>query len=155
MGDSTTASADPTEASPVGDAPAIPSPAGSGSTQSSPEQVSEVVIGPVPPGEYSLIVYPGAENRDYVPVELGGTSGLDGAGLIDLASGERAEFTVSLVRQRMPIAPSPGATSAATDDVVSGAPQAGQAEPVGSAEWPGLLGGFLAPEGAGFLRLGS
>ena len=155
LGDPITASGDPTVASPVGDASAIPVTPGSGSAQSSPDQESEVVIGPVPPGEYSLIVYPGAENGDYVPVELGGTSGLDGAGLIDLARGERAEFTVSLVRQRTSVAPSPGATAAATDGVVAGAPQAGQAEPVGSSGWPGIFGGFLVPEGVGFLRLGS
>ena len=149
------ASAAPTQPSPVGEPSALPSPAGSGSAQSLAEQASEVVVGPVPPGVYSLIVYPGGENDDYVPVELGGSSGLDGAGLIDLSRGERAEFTVSLVRQRMPATSVPDASGAATEGAASQASQAGQAEPVGSPEWPGLYGGFLVPEGAGFLRLGA
>ena len=150
------ASAAPTQPSPVGDPSAIPSPAGSGSAQSRPEQASEVVIGPVPPGVYSLIVYPGAENGDYVPVELGGSSGLDGAGLIDLARGERAEFTVSLVRQRMPAASVPRRLPGPRRmGPHRRRPRPGQAEPVGSPGWPGLFGGFLVPEGAGFLRLGA
>ena len=51
---------------------ATPGPAGSGQPVEPPARPAEVVIGPVPPGEYSLIVYPGTENDDYVPVELGG-----------------------------------------------------------------------------------
>ena len=153
--DSSAALADPTQASPAGGPSAVPSRVGSGSTPSRREQASGVVIGPVPPAVYSLIVYPGAENGDYIPVELMGSSGLDGPGLIDLAHGERGEFTVSLVRQRMPVAPSPDAAGAATDGAAPGSPRAGQPEPGSSAGWPGLLGGFLSSEDAGFLRLGA
>ena len=103
---------------------------------------TEFVIGPVPPGKYSLIVYPGTGNSDFLPVELVAGSGLDAAGLIDLARGERAQFTLSLARQRMP--EGEGVSQLAS-----------QPEPVGSAGWPGLFGGFLVSEGASFLRLGT
>ena len=116
---------------------------------------TELVIGPVPPGEYSLIVYPGTENGDYLPVELVARSGLDGAGLIDLARGERAQFTVSLARQRMPAADGLGDAGAQAEGAASQAPLAVQPEPSVSAGWPGLFGGFLVPQGAGFLRLGA
>ena len=74
--------------------------------------------------------------------------GLDGAGLIDLARGERAEFTVSLVRQRMPVAGSPGATGADTDGVGVGAPRPASPSQRAHRGGPGLFGGFLVPEGA-------
>jgi len=111
---------------------------------------AEFEIGPVPPGEYSLIVFPGRENGDYLPVVLVGSTGLDGPGLIDLSRGERAEFTMSLDRQRMPVA-------ADTGDAMSGssAPPGGRADPLPSAGWPGLFGGFLVAEELGFLRLGT
>ena len=149
------ASAAPSQPVPVGDPSAIPSPAGSASAPSRPEQASEVVIGPVPPGVYSLIIYPGGENDDYVPVELVGSSGLDGAGLIALARGERAEFTVSLVRQRVAAGPAPVEAGPETEGAASQVPPSSQPEPGGSAGWPGLFGGFLLPEGSGFVRLGT
>lgn len=134
--------------SPVGDPSGTPSPAGSGPALQRPERATEFVIGPVPPGEYSLIVYPGTENGMYLPVELVGSSGLDGAGLIDLTRGERAQFTVSLARQRMP--EGDGASDAGDGPEEPGD---GQPDPAGSAGWPGLFGGFLVADGAGFLKL--
>jgi hypothetical protein len=112
---------------------------------------SEVVIGPVPPGVYTLIVYPGTENSDYLPVELVGSTGLDEAGQIDLARGERAPFTVSLARQRTSAQGGP----ARSGDPGTQQPVGGQPDPVGSAGWPGLFAGFLAAGGGGFLHLGS
>jgi hypothetical protein len=139
----------------VADPSQTPSTPGSGSAQASPGQASEFVIGPVPPGEYSLIVYPGIENGDYLPVELVASTGLDGAGLIDLGRGERAEFTVSLARQR---APAGGGAGDAAAQVDGGAPRGSRGVPPGpggSAGWPGLFAGFLGADGAGFLRLGA
>ena len=98
------------------------------------------VIGPVPPGRYSLVVYPGA---DYLPVEVVASTGLDGVGLLDLSRGERAEFTMGLARQEAPVGGNGG-----------GAGSAGQPDPV-SGGWPGLFGGFLSEDGPGFLRVGA
>jgi hypothetical protein len=102
-------------------------------------------FGPVPPGQYSLIVYPGSRNGDYLPVQWVGSAGFDGAGLVDLHRGERAEVSVRLARQRVP---EQGAA-----DV--GPPAAGGDAgcPGPSGGWPGLYGGFLAADGAGFLHL--
>ena len=115
------------------------------------------MIGPVPPGEYSLIVYPGDENDEYLPVELVASTGLDGAGLVDLGRGERAEFTVSLARQRTPAGGAGGAGDAGSRAV---GPALGDLEdappdPGASAEWPGLFAGFLGADGRGFLGLGA
>jgi hypothetical protein len=96
-------------------------------------------------------VYPGTENSDYLPVELVGSTGLDEAGQIDLARGERAPFTVSLARQRTSAQGGP----ARSGDPGTQQPVGGQPDPVGSAGWPGLFTGFLAAGGGGFLHLGS
>jgi hypothetical protein len=107
---------------------------------------ADLVIGPVPPGSYSLIIYPGAE---HLPVEIVASTGLDAAGQVHLARGEHAEFSVSLAASGIP-APSAGeGTASGSGDV--GSP----VDPAGSAGWPGLFGGFLAGEDIGFLRLGS
>jgi hypothetical protein len=149
------ASAAPTAQASVSDPSVTPSAAGSAPAQEPPARPAELVIGPVPPGEYSLIVYPGAENSDYLPVELVASTGLDGAGLIDLGRGERAQFTVSLARQRMPAAGGPAQAGADGDGAGSAEPVGGQPEPAGSRGWPGLFGGFLVPGSSGFLQLGS
>lgn len=138
--------------------PASPSPspssspgaAGSDRTLPAPAPGEEFEIGPVPPGQYSLIVYPGRENGDYLPVALVASSGLDGPGLLDLSRGERAGFTMSLARQR-----TSAEGGAAQGGSGPAAPASGQADRVRSAGWPGLFGGFLVPEGPGFLRLGA
>ena len=148
------ASAVPTTPGSAAEPSETPGAAGSAPAQQPPARPAEFMIGPVPPGEYSLIVYPGTENDDYVPVELVASTGLDGAGLIDLARGERAQFTVSLARQRMPSGGGPGTAGAEGGGAGSGEPVGGQPEPAGSAGWPGLFGGFLVPEAAGFLQLG-
>ncbi len=140
--------ADPMAPSPGAEPTATPSVAGPGHPPRPSVPVADLVIGPVPPGEYSVIIYPGSDNADYVPVELAGSSGLDGPGLLDLARAERVEFTVSLARPRMPRAA--GAPTARAGP----ARQVGtQPEPPGSAGWPGLFGGFLVAADAGFLRL--
>ncbi len=128
-----------------------PSAAGSGLARPRPGQASEFVIGPVPPAVYSLIVYPGTENGDYLPVELVASTGLDGVGLIDLGRGERAEFTVSLVRQRTPA----GGTGAWVDGPALGGPEDAPPDSAASAGWPGLFAGFLGADGAGLLGLGA
>ena len=102
-------------------------------------------FGPVPPGQYSLIVYPGSRNGDYLPVQWVGSAGFDGAGLVDLHRGERAEVSVRLARQRVP---EQGAA-----DVGSPAAGGDAGCPGPSAGWPGLYGGFLVADGAGFLHL--
>ncbi len=114
-------------------------------TVDAPATSADLVIGPVPPGSYSLIIYPGP---DYLPVEIVASAGLDGAGLVHLARGERGEFAVSLARSG---AASTGGGGAAG----SGGPVGARPEPVDSAGWPGLFGGFLAGDGIGFLRLGA
>ena len=138
-----------------------PSAAGPGPARPRPGLASQFVIGPVAPGEYSLIVYPGTENGDYLPVELVASTGLDGAGLIDLGRGERAEFTVSLARQRTPAGSGAGEAGGAGDAGAQGdGPALGELEdappdPGASAGWPGLFAGFLGADGAGLLGLGA
>jgi hypothetical protein len=134
-----------------------PSVAGSGPARPRPGQASEFVIGPVPPGEYWLIVYPGSENGDYLPVEVVARTGLDGAGLIDLGRGERAEFTLSLARQRTPAvsAVGVGGSSARADGPARGDLEDAPPDPGASAGWPGLFAGFLGADGAGLLGLGA
>jgi hypothetical protein len=139
---------------PVADPGATFSAAGSAPALPPPVRSAEFVIGPVPPGQYSLIVYPGTGNGAYVPVELVSSTGLDGAGLIDLARGERARFTLSLARQRMPVGSGPGPTGAEVAGAGAGEPASGQPEQAGSSGWPGLFGGFLVPGAVGFLQLG-
>lgn len=104
-------------------------------------------IGPVPPGQYSLIVYPGARNGDYLPVQWVGSVGLDDAGLVDLHRGERAEVSVLLARQQVPEQGAGGLRSSGA----GGDP----GHPGPSGGWPGLFGGFLVADGASFLRLES
>ena len=122
---------------PPGSDPAIPARA----------PASEIVIGPVPPGQYALVLYPGSENGDYLPVEIVDSSGLDGPGRLDLSRGERAEFTVSLARQRTTM------PEGAADDRSGTTASAGPPDPGVSAGWPGLYSGFLAADGVGLLGL--
>jgi hypothetical protein len=126
-----------------------------GRTPPALDQAAEVAIGPVPPGRYTLVVYPGAENSDYLPVELVASTGLDAAGQIDLARGERARFTVTLARQRTSTQGGPGPGGAQDGAPPTPAPGAGQPDPVGSSGWPGLFAGFLATGGSGLLQRGS
>ena len=118
-----------------------------GSPGEGPATAAVLTIGPVPPGRYALLVQPGRDNGDYLPVQWLGSSGLDsagldGAGLIDLERGEHAEIVVRLARQRE-TGPGVGADP----------PEApgGGGVVTGSAQWPGLFGGFLDPEGTGLL----
>jgi hypothetical protein len=118
---------------------------------------SDVVVGPVPPGRYALVVHPGSRNRDYLPVELVGGTGIDGTGQVQLAGGERARITVTLARQRTA---TPAGTVEAGGPVRAGMGRGtdapvGRSGPVASAGWPGLFRGFLTSGGSGFLRLGS
>ena len=125
-------------------------PAASRSPPSLSQCRSEFVIGPVPPGQYSLIVYPGRANRDYLPVAVVGSAGLDGPGLVDLAPWRTR-------RGHDEPGPAGGAASARTAVVGSAAtapPGGDPARPVPSAGWPGLFGGFLAPEGCGLPAAG-
>lgn len=116
---------------------------------------AEVAIGPVPPGRYTLVVYPGTGNSDYLPVELVESTGLDASGQVDLARGERARFTVSLARQRTSTQGGPGQGGAQPGPPAAPEPVAGRPDPVGSPGWPGLFAGFLATGGGGLLQRGS
>ena len=113
-----------------------------GAAPGSPEPF---VIGPVPPGRYSVVVFPGSDNADYLPVQWVQSSGFDGPEMLDLAQGESAEVMIGLVgsgppahRARGPEATWPGARG--------GAPLG---DAVGSGQWPGLARGFLTLRAAG------
>jgi hypothetical protein len=133
------------------------SPAAPGPEPSPParDQGAEVAIGPVPPGRYTLVVYAGAANSNYLPVELVASTGLDAAGQIDLARGERAQVTVTLVRQHTSTQDGPGLGDAQDGTPPTPEPGAGEPDPVGSSGWPGLFAGFLAIGGPGLLQRGS
>jgi hypothetical protein len=108
---------------------------------------ADVVIGPVPPGVYTLVVHPGSRNSDYLPIERVASTGTDSTGRVELARGERARITVTLARQRMaPRAGTVKVAGPAGEDVDPGVDiPATQSGPVKSAVWPGLFRGFLAP----------
>jgi hypothetical protein len=142
-----------TPAGPSGAPSASPGASGPGPAPPGRDQGAQVTIGPVPPGRYTLVVYPGAANSDYLPVELVASTGLDAAGQIDLARGERARFTVTLARQRTSTqaGPGPGPAQGATAPPPG---PGGHRDPIGSSGWPGLYLGFLAPGGPGLLQRG-
>jgi hypothetical protein len=132
------------------------------------------VIGPVPPGEYRLSVYPGYRNPRYVPVAWGEPSGIAGDGVIRLSAGERAEAVVPLVGSSSPPAGggSPGSGPAGQEGA---APCSGQdssvappvtpqsVDPAGGARagssaataWPGVFAGFLAASPPGWVAASS
>ena len=126
---------------------AVPSPDGSG-TAPAPQRsalppASEFRIGPVPPGQYTLVVFPGRENAEYRPVTWVDSTGFDGPATVELAPGEQARITVSLAAQRPPESEPGGSGAADCAD--------GPAAPAPSAGWPGLSRGFLSGVGGGFL----
>ena len=125
----------------------VPSPGGTG-TSPAPQRsalppASEFSIGPVPPGRYTLVVFPGRGNAEYTPVTWVGSAGFDSPATVELSPGEQARITVSLAAQRPPESgpAGPGAGEGAD----------GPAAPAASAGWPGLSRGFLAGVGGGLL----
>lgn len=140
---------------PVGQAPApvagandpLVTASPTGSDLTAPERASGLVIGPVPPGEYSVVLYPGSENADYLPVEIVDSSGLDGQGRLQLTRGGRVEFVVSLARQRTSV---PGGAAVVRSGVSE---PVGRPGPGASAGWPGLYSGFLSADDLGLVGL--
>lgn len=128
------------------------SPAGSHLAEAPPP--GELVIGPVPPGEYRLVLYPGYTNARYLPTTWGEPSGIDRTGGIVLAPEERARALVPLVASA-PAGPGPaGAGAQGTvesscrgDDSAGGSaePAAAPSGPAirGGPAWPGLASGVL------------
>jgi hypothetical protein len=110
------------------------------------------VIGPVPPGEYRLVLYPGYDNRRYVPVVWGSPTGIDRTGVIRLRAGEQAQVVVPLV----PARGDRGADGCASDptgrwpsgcrgDQRAAAGGSTAAPDPAAPAWPGLPAGFLQP----------
>jgi hypothetical protein len=136
--------------------PASPEPAASAPPGGSADG-TEVVVGPVSPGAYIVVVHAGSGNGDYLPTQVVGRTGVDASGRVELARGERARIVVALARQSKatpdPVdPPGPGGPGSRPDTDDLGAGPSGA---VASAGWPGLFGGFLAPGGRKALGLGS
>ncbi|HEX6888383.1 MAG TPA: carboxypeptidase regulatory-like domain-containing protein [Candidatus Nanopelagicales bacterium] len=127
------------------------------------------VIGPVPPDDYRLTLFPGPRNEGYLPATWGATRGIDADGVVRLAAGERRQVEVGLVRtgpdpirdedceQPGPASPSSGAAAAGAvtaEAAGSGPPGAvtgGDATDAAAAwpaplappgTWPGLASGL-------------
>jgi hypothetical protein len=107
-----------------------------------PGSPQRFVIGPIPPGQYSVVVFPGFDNAEYLPTEWVRSSGFDGPAMLDLAQGETAEVTISLARQK-PLAYSSSGPDSGWPGAHEDAPGADGA---GSGQWPGLAPGFLGPQ---------
>ncbi len=125
----------------------VPSPGATG-TAPAPQRsalppASEFSIGPVPPGRYTLVVFPGRGNAEYRPVTWVGSTGFDAPATVELSPGEQARITVSLAAQRPP---EPGRAGSG-----SGEGTDGPVAPATSAGWPGLSRGFLAGVGGELL----
>jgi hypothetical protein len=112
-----------------------------GSSDGPPAGSGQFMIGPVPPGEYRLAVYPGYRNPRYLPVVWGRPTGIDGTGIVRLAAGERVDVVVPLVAA----AGAPPAPAAPAAPATGTSPEAA---------WPGLDAGFLAGAGAARTWLG-
>jgi hypothetical protein len=136
--------------------PASPEPAASDPPGGSTDG-TEVVVGPVAPGAYMVVVHAGGSNSDYLPTEVVGRTGAEPDGRVVLARGERARIVVALARQRtvIPDAVAPRGPDGAGSGPDAGDPGTGQSSDVASAGWPGLFGGFLESGGGGALGLGS
>jgi hypothetical protein len=106
-----------------------------------PGSPQRFVIGPIPPGQYSVVVFPGFDNAEYLPTEWVRSSGFDGPAMLDLAQGETAEVTISLARQK-PLAYSSSGPDSGWPGAREDAPRGDGA---GSGQWPGLAPGFLGP----------
>lgn len=112
-----------------------PDPAGAVPSDAAGEETGEpdhdaLEIGPVPPGEYQLLLYPGPRNAAYLPVVWGSVDAVGLDGRIRLGPGQRVAATVGLVRG----AGSPGQPGAQ-----------GPSCPSTTVGWPGLWAGFLDP----------
>jgi hypothetical protein len=143
---------DPSPTSGRGVGGVVPSPGGTGAAPapqpSAPQPsalppASEFRIGPVPPGRYTLVVFPGRGNAEYRPVTWVASTGFDGPATVELSPGEQARITVSLAAQRPPESGRVGSGAGAGEDR--------PAAPAASAGWPGLPQGFLAGVGGGLL----
>jgi len=123
----------------------VPSPGGAGAAlapqRSALPPASEFSIGPVPPGRYTLVVFPGRGNAEYRPVTWVGSTGFDGPATVELSPGEQTRITVSLAAKR------PSESGPAGPGAGEGAD--GPVAPAASAGWPGLSRGFLAGVGGG------
>lgn len=118
------------------------------STPEGPRQgAGRFVIGPVPPGEYRLVVYPGHRNPRYLPVAWGEPTGIDATGIVRLAAAERVDVVVPLVGAASQAPPVAGPAPATAGVGQQERPQPGGGTAPGS--WPGLDAGFLAVGGAG------
>jgi hypothetical protein len=118
--------------------------AGVGDTGVDPGTGAGFIIGPVPPGSYSVVVLPGSGNADYLPVQWVTSAGLDGPGTLELERGEQVAISLGLARRT----PDPGTRQPGTvgADVGTRAPPGLVPVPPsgGSGQWPGLSRGFLA-----------
>jgi hypothetical protein len=112
-------------------------------------------FGPVPPGEYRLVLYPGFDNARYVPTVWGEPTGIDASGVIRLSAGQDVTATIPLVgkgpagdghgRQEAPEA-SPGRCPQSVGSGLStGADGAAGGTADGRHAWPGAFVGFLGP----------
>jgi hypothetical protein len=136
---------DPAQPSPAGVLGALPTVAPDPAGEVAPDAVGAgggdgrdeeaLEIGPVPPGEYRLRLYPGQRNAAYLPVVWGSATGVGRDGRIRLDPGQRVAATVGLVSGAGPGGQPDGAPSGPCGP--SGPPAAG--------DWPGLWAGFLGP----------
>jgi len=128
---------------PAGPAGAVPDGAastGGGGAVGAAEPSDALGIGPVPPGEYRLELYPGVRNSAFLPVTWGTATGIAGDGRIMLAPGQRAEATVRLLPASA--APAPTGPGPSPTPGAGGAGAGGGGSDTG---WPGLSAGFLGP----------